>query len=64
MKAKICPKCKLLNIKIRWQSFWFAGFPATYKCMNCGFTSFLFPRIEASEDNIKKLIKQVKKDKK
>jgi len=63
MKVRICPKCKSLNIRIRWQSFWFAGFPATYQCMNCGFKSFLFPKIEASEKNINKIIRHLKKEK-
>ncbi|MEM2956357.1 MAG: hypothetical protein QW041_02175 [Candidatus Pacearchaeota archaeon] len=57
MKAKICPKCYSLHIKIRWQSFWFAGFPATYSCLDCGYKSYVFPKIELTKKNVTKLIK-------
>jgi len=55
--VKICPKCHSLHIHVRWQSLWFAGFPATYRCMDCGFKSFIFPQIELTKANVKKLIK-------
>jgi ssDNA-binding Zn-finger/Zn-ribbon topoisomerase 1 len=61
MIAKICPRCHSLHIRIRWQSFWFAGFPATYECLDCGFKSFIFPRAELTKANVKKLIKLRKK---
>lgn len=57
MKAKICPKCHSLNIRARWQSFWFAGFPSTYECRDCGFKSYIFPRIELTKANVNKLIR-------
>jgi hypothetical protein len=55
--AKVCPKCKSLNIRARWQSFWFAGFPSTYECRDCGFKSYIFPRIELTKKNVAKLVK-------
>jgi len=57
MKAKICPKCHSLHIRIRWQSFWFAGFPATYECLDCGFKSIIFPKVELTKANVKKLVR-------
>ena len=61
MKAKICPRCKSLHIRARWQSFWFVGFPSTYECKDCGFKSYIFPKIELTKANVKKLIKARKK---
>ena len=57
VKAKICPRCKSLNIRIRWKSFWFVGFPATYECRECGFKSFIFPKAELTKANVKKLVR-------
>lgn len=56
--VKICPRCNSLNIGIRWQSFWFVGFPATYMCNNCGYKGF-FPYI--SEEDLKKLEARINK---
>lgn len=53
VRIKICPKCRSLNIHLRWQSFWFAGLPATYKCHDCGYISFLFPTVNYKD--LKKL---------
>ena len=61
MQAKICPKCHSLHIRARWQSFWFAGFPSTYECLDCGFKSYIFPKIELTKKNVAKLVKLRKK---
>lgn len=60
--VKICPKCRSLNIRTKWQSLWFFGFPATFKCLDCGFTSYIFPEMELNEKNVKKLVRLKKKE--
>jgi len=40
---KFCPKCKSLNIRSRLLGFF--GFPAKYRCKDCGFSAFIFPTI-------------------
>lgn len=47
--VKICPKCKSLNIQIRWQSLWFMGMPAVYQCMKCKYKGYMFPEINISK---------------
>ena len=61
MKAKICPKCHSLHIRARWQSLWFAGLPASYQCLDCGYKAFIFPRIELTKKNVAKLVRLKKK---
>jgi transposase-like protein len=51
---KFCPKCKSLNIRIGLIGFF--GFPARYKCRECGYKSFIFPTISIEE--LKKLAKK------
>lgn len=58
---KICPKCKSLKIKLRWQSFWFYGFPPSYQCLNCGYKGRLFPEVDAAKIKKWKKIKTGKK---
>ena len=50
---KFCPKCKSLNIRSKILGFF--GFPAKYKCGNCGYQAFIFPAV--SIDELKKLAK-------
>jgi|GEM_PF-5512923 len=44
--ARICPKCKSLNIKLRWQSLWFIGLPPSFQCTHCKYTSNFFPEVK------------------
>ena len=60
-KAKVCPKCYSLHIHARWQSLWFAGFPSSYQCLDCGFKSYIFPKIELTKKNVKRLVRLKKK---
>lgn len=53
--VKICPKCRSLNVGMRWQSMWFFGMPASFRCMDCGFTGYVFPEID---------VRKIKKGKK
>ncbi len=54
--VKICPKCKSIDISIRWQSMWYFGFPASFKCNKCGYIGTIFPEID-----IQKCKKKTKK---
>jgi len=61
LKAKFCPRCGSLHIRARWQSFWFAGFPSSYECLDCRLKSYIFPKIELTKANVNKLIRLKKK---
>ncbi len=56
--AKVCPKCKSLNIKTELRSGWFIGLPPAFKCQDCGFKSKFFPEVEIDANNLKE--KEVK----
>jgi transposase-like protein len=51
---KFCPKCKSLNIRSKLIGFF--GFPAKYRCKDCGYQAFIFPAISMEE--LKKLKKK------
>jgi transposase-like protein len=40
---KFCPKCKSLNIRSKFIGF--LGFPAQYRCRDCGYQAFIFPTL-------------------
>jgi len=49
--VKICPKCKKGNIQREahgtvMDAF---GMPSPYKCLDCGFSSHIFPEIDVDE---------------
>lgn len=60
--VKFCPKCRSLDVRLEWKSFWFLGFPPSYACKKCGFKSMIFPEI--STEKIKKKAKRKKNEKK
>jgi DNA-directed RNA polymerase subunit M/transcription elongation factor TFIIS len=49
--VKFCPKCKSLDIRSHLIGFF--GFPAKYKCRNCGYSAFIFPAL--TMEQLKKL---------
>jgi transposase-like protein len=44
---KFCPKCRSLNVRSRLLGF--LGFPAKYRCKDCGYQAFIFPAISIEE---------------
>ena len=50
MKAKYCPKCKSINVKVKIAASASLGAPQKWKCNDCGFESYsIFPEKEISE---------------
>jgi len=52
--VKFCPKCKSINIQVSNQGFKaleLFGAPTIYRCLDCGYSSGIFPEIE--RDNLK-----------
>lgn len=55
--AKICPRCKSVNIKISTtlgSAGPAIGAPTLYRCLECGFTSPSFPEIDLEIPDKKK----------
>jgi len=65
--VRICPNCGSLDIEILnvQKQFTFAfGMPTTYKCNNCGFSSYVFPEVDVKDlEKLKEKNKDNQKDK-
>lgn len=51
-EAHFCPKCKSLNVEKEITILSAVGAPSKWKCLDCGFEGFLFPKF--TEDKKKK----------
>lgn len=51
--AKICPKCRSLNVAISHQGSLSGlvalGLPTVYRCKDCGFAGNFFPEVNFNE---------------
>jgi hypothetical protein len=54
--AKICPRCKSINVEIGKGRLEAIGFPVMYRCLDCGFRNYNFPekRIEIPKNKSRK----------
>lgn len=57
---KICPKCKSTSISTKFTPQIALGIPTEYCCDDCGFTSMLFPEVEAEVRHAEKKEKEKK----
>lgn len=54
-KAKFCPKCKSINVKIKIIPSAALGAPQKWQCLDCGFESHsIFPEKEIEKKTKKK----------
>lgn len=62
--AKICPRCKSLNVAIEHQGslsgLTALGLPTVYRCRACGFTNAFFPEIEVAQPEKNEKVKAKK----
>jgi len=51
MKAKYCPRCKSINVRVKVTASAVFGVPQKWECMNCSFESHsIFPEGEIEEE--------------
>lgn len=55
--VKICPRCQSTNIKVTNQggsAGTIFGAPTIYRCLDCGYSNYLFPEIDINNLKDKK----------
>jgi len=48
-----CPKCRSIDVKINITPSATLGAPQEYVCNDCGYQSYLFPKIKKINKNLK-----------
>lgn len=51
--AKMCPRCKSLNIEMGKRRLEAIGTPTMYRCLDCGFQNYNFPEVSIEIDKEK-----------
>lgn len=61
--VKICPKCKSLEVKNKFNPNIGLGAPTEYCCDSCGFCSVIFPEIEVEDkEEAKEKVEELKEE--
>ena len=53
MKGRICPRCESFNVRTKVSDSSFIMPAGLWECLDCGFSSVLFPELEMDDDKNK-----------